>query len=332
MIGTTEVRRLSLALAAVALLGGRAASVAAGAGADDHAPKAAKADIYDPAADADAQIAAAVAKAKRDDSRVLVMFGGNWCGWCHKLHALFKSDPKISHELMYEYVLVMVDTEAPNAEKWHERALAALDEQERAEAVGVPFLAVLDGDGAIVDAQATGPLEEGDHHDPAKVLAYLESQEAAPPAAADVLAEGLERAKSEDKLVFLHFGAPWCGWCHRLEDFMARPEIAEILAVDYVDVKVDTDRMAGGAELLERYRGDRAGGIPWFVLLDADGEAIVDSTGPNGNVGFPVMAEEIDHFVAMLRKAKRRMTAEQIDAVERALRANGEQVRTQLGL
>ena len=180
MIGTTEVRRLSLVLAAVALLGGRAATVAAGDGADDDAPKAAKADIYDPAADADAQIAAAVAKAKRDDSRVLVMFGGNWCGWCHKLHALFRSDQKISHKLMCEYVLVMVDTQAPNAAKWHERALARLDDEERAEAVGVPFLAVIDGDGAIVDAQPTGPLEEGDHHDPAKVLAYLESQEAAP--------------------------------------------------------------------------------------------------------------------------------------------------------
>ena len=113
---------------------------------------------------------------------------------------------------------------------------------------------------------------------------------------------------------------------------MARPEIAELLAVDYVDVKVDTDRMAGGAELLQRYRGDRDGGIPWFVFLDADGEAVVDSTGPDGNVGFPVMPAEIDHFVAMLRKAKRRMTAEQIDAIERALRTDGEQVRARLGL
>ena len=43
------------------------------------------------------------------------MFGGDWCGWCHKLHELFTSDAEIRKILSYEYVLVMVDTEAPGA-------------------------------------------------------------------------------------------------------------------------------------------------------------------------------------------------------------------------
>ena len=45
--------------------------------------------------------------------RVLVMFGGDWCGWCHKLHDLFAYDPAIRELLHEEYVLVMVDTKAP---------------------------------------------------------------------------------------------------------------------------------------------------------------------------------------------------------------------------
>ena len=78
--------------------------------------KPARASIYDVKADASEQIKTATAKARRDGQRVLVMFGGDWCGWCHKLHALFATDPAIRSLLHEEYVLVMVDTKAPNAD------------------------------------------------------------------------------------------------------------------------------------------------------------------------------------------------------------------------
>src|SRR4051812_26614882 len=72
--------------------------------------------IYDAKADAREQVKSAAALARRDARRVLVMFGGDWCGWCHKLHGLFASDPAIRKLLADEYVLVMVDTQAPRAD------------------------------------------------------------------------------------------------------------------------------------------------------------------------------------------------------------------------
>src|SRR3954469_3660648 len=54
--------------------------------------KAAKAAIYDESADARKNIASALAKAKRENQRVLIQWGANWCGWCHMLHDLFASD------------------------------------------------------------------------------------------------------------------------------------------------------------------------------------------------------------------------------------------------
>ena len=45
--------------------------------------------IYDTQADGRTQIDAALKLAKRDHKRVLVMFGANWCGWCHRLHGVF---------------------------------------------------------------------------------------------------------------------------------------------------------------------------------------------------------------------------------------------------
>jgi hypothetical protein len=38
---------------------------------------------------------------------------------------------------------------------------------------GLPVLVVLDAEGKVLTTQDTGKLEEGDHHDPAKVLAFL---------------------------------------------------------------------------------------------------------------------------------------------------------------
>src|SRR5262249_11135398 len=160
----------------------------------------------------------------------------------HKLHGLFESDREIRERLADEYVLAMVDIEAPNADGLLVRAKAALDAEELKKGVGFPFLAVLDGDGKVVTAQRTDPLEVGDHHGPAKVKAFLEKWAAPRAVASKVFEQGLAKASSDDKLVFLHFGAPTCGWCHKLDAFLAREDMAPLIGREFVDVKIDLDR------------------------------------------------------------------------------------------
>jgi hypothetical protein len=121
-------------------------------------------------------------------------------------------------------------------------------------------------------------------------------------------------------MIFLHFGAPWCGWCHRLDDFLANPEVATILGRDYLDVKIDVDRMAHGKEVQARFRPDTKGGIPWFAFLDAKGQTLVTSDGPMGNIGYPAAPQEIDHFLGMLRKSSRRIEPGQIDRLAEMLK------------
>ncbi|HWE40234.1 MAG TPA: thioredoxin family protein [Isosphaeraceae bacterium] len=314
----SRLARLALGLAVVVAFAppGRA-------GAAEDAAKASKDQkekLYDPKADAKVQVAEATAKARRDNTRVLVMFGGDWCGWCHKLHALLKSDPAIRKTMLDEYVLVSVDTKSPNADELLERCKAALSKEELARGVGFPFLAVLDANGKVVKAQQTDPLEDGDHHDPARVRAFLKEW-TAPQADADAkLEKALAEAKSKGKMVFLHFGAPWCGWCHRLDDFLARPDVAEVVGRDFVMLKVDTDRDRGGSALWTRFNPAR-GGIPWFAFLDADGKALTTSDGPRGNIGYPATPEEIAHFLKMLETTHKGITKEQIDALGDKLRA-----------
>src|SRR5262249_32314170 len=108
---------------------------------------ASKPSIYDKSADTAAQLAKSIEKAKQDDKRIVVMLGGDWCGWCHKLHELFTSDAEIRKILSYEYVLVMVDTTAPGAEELLGKCKAALSKEELQKTFGVPFLGVLDASG-----------------------------------------------------------------------------------------------------------------------------------------------------------------------------------------
>jgi thioredoxin-related protein len=275
----------------------------------------ARPNIYDPAADAKAQIAAAVEKAKRENQRLLLMFGGNWCPWCHKLHELFASDKDIAKTLLYEYQLVLVDIGR------RDKNLDILKSYDiDLKKGGVPFLTVLDENGKVLANQETGSLEAGDHHDPEKVGAFLDKWKAQPRDAEKVLADSLSRAKKEEKTVLVHLGAPWCPWCRRLDDFLAQKDIARILQADIIDLKIDVDRMTNGKDVAKRLRKSEEGGIPWMVLLDAEGKAIATSDGPKGNIGYPAEPEEVSHFLGMLKKAGHRISADQIGQVEKTLK------------
>jgi thiol:disulfide interchange protein len=132
----------------------------------DDAPKAARPKIYDEAADGSKQIAEALAAAKKENKRVLLQFGANWCGWCHKLHKLFESDKTIGDKLKSDFVVVLVDVN-----KDHNKDINK--QYGNPTRFGLPVIVVLDVDGKQLTTKNTSELEEGDHHVPEKVLAFL---------------------------------------------------------------------------------------------------------------------------------------------------------------
>ncbi len=289
-----------------------------------------KASIYDKSADVHAQVEKAKEVARHNDKRILVMFGFETCGWCHKLHELFASDENIRKTLSYEYALVMVDINAPGADTLQKTCKAALSPEELQKGVGYPFLSVLDSDGKVLTAQRTDPLEEGDHHNPGRVQEFL-TKWAVPAKDADAVLQGaLARASSEDKRVFLSFGAPWCGWCHKLADWMAQPEVTSILDREFVTVKVDTDRMTHGKDMLTRFRKSDQGGIPWFVILDSAGKPHGTADGPKGNIGYPFAPEEIDHFMTVISKDARRIDADAQNRLRESLKENAARIQKQM--
>ena len=254
------------------------------------------------------RIEQALVAAKRENRRVLLKIGGNWCPWCYKLHDLFHTDKAIQRILSEEYELVLIDNrvDKPVFEKW------------RIKPNGYPYLAVLDLAGKKVTEQETGSLEIGDKHDPNKVKTFLEKWKPVPLDANDVFAAALAQAKKEDKRVFIRVGAPWCGWCRRLDAFLAKPQIETILKKDYVFIKIDQDRMKGAKAVIQRIRKPVEGaGIPWYAFLDKDGRILITSTKPGaGNIGFPSDPNtEIPYFIHMLKTTRSKITDADIEFI-----------------
>jgi thiol:disulfide interchange protein len=123
--------------------------------------------IYDEAADGFEQIKAAVALAKQSNKRVLLQFGAEWCGWCHRLHRLFDTDERIAQKLKTDYIVILIDVNGDHNQAVDEKYGHPMQH-------GLPVIVVLDADGNQLATQDTAELEEGDHHDPEKVMAFLE--------------------------------------------------------------------------------------------------------------------------------------------------------------
>lgn len=143
-----------------------AAGLRLSAGAAESDPKSSHTAIYDEKADGGTQIADALALARKENKRVLLQFGANWCGWCHKLHDLFETDSGIASRLKESYVVVLVDVNKGHNAEIDKRYGTPTHH-------GLPVLVILESDGKMLTTKDTGELEQGDHHDPKKVLAFL---------------------------------------------------------------------------------------------------------------------------------------------------------------
>jgi len=132
--------------------------------------EAAHRQIYDPHADGEQQLAAALAQAQREGKRVLLNLGANWCGDSQAMHRLLRDDPKIARVLSRHYVLVRVDVNRRDGLARNAGLVARFGDPL---ARGIPVLLVLASDGTLLNSDPPERLADSDHEQPTKVLAYL---------------------------------------------------------------------------------------------------------------------------------------------------------------
>ncbi|MCW5942340.1 MAG: thioredoxin family protein [Fimbriimonadaceae bacterium] len=120
---------------------------------------------FDPKRDAAKDIENAIVRAKKENKRIMLDVGGEWCGWCHKLDEFFATNQEAGDLLRKRYVVVKVNFSPENKNE------AVISRYPKIN--GYPHLFVLDKTGKLLHSQDTGELETGDHHDAAKVVPFL---------------------------------------------------------------------------------------------------------------------------------------------------------------
>ena len=122
-------------------------------------------DSYDPNRDPEKDLRAAREQAASSGRRILVVVGGQWCGWCRRLDRFKKETAEVAALWERHFVTLHVNFSQENENT------AFLKRFPRIE--GYPHIFILDKDGRLLHSQETGTLEQGKGYSVEKVTAFL---------------------------------------------------------------------------------------------------------------------------------------------------------------
>jgi thiol:disulfide interchange protein len=108
---------------------------------------------FDPTRNAAADLQTAILKAKKENKRIVLDVGGEWCGWCIHMDKFFAAHADLTKLRDANYVWVKVNMSEENENKEFLAQYPA--------AAGYPHLYVLEKDGKLIQSQNTSALEEG---------------------------------------------------------------------------------------------------------------------------------------------------------------------------
>jgi thiol:disulfide interchange protein len=111
-------------------------------------------------------IAAGLAKARREHKRVILDFGGDWCGDCQVLDIYFHQPP---NQMLLEKNFVLVHVWIGQMD----RNIDVAAKYGVPISKGVPALAVLSPTGKVLYSQATGQFADMRHLDPGSLTEFL---------------------------------------------------------------------------------------------------------------------------------------------------------------
>jgi hypothetical protein len=125
------------------------------------APFAPSAEAYDPKVDAQLDIERAKLEAERTNRKVLLIAGGDWCGWCHMLEQTFQLSVPVRELRDRNFVVVHVNISEENDNTCALRAYP--------KATGYPFVYVINPSGKLLATSDSREWESPYGYDPVKI-------------------------------------------------------------------------------------------------------------------------------------------------------------------
>lgn len=125
--------------------------------------------VYNPEANAKADVKKAIEIANKNGKHVFLQIGGNWCPWCIKFHNFIESNTEINTYLKENFEVVKVNYDRNNKQ---EELMAKLQFPQR---FGFPVFVILDSEGNRIHTQNSGFLEKDKNYDNKVVLRFLQN-------------------------------------------------------------------------------------------------------------------------------------------------------------
>lgn len=124
---------------------------------------------YHPEADAQKDINALIAKAKKEKKNIIIQAGGNWCVWCLRFNDFIHQNKTIAKLLdtNYLYYHLNYSPENENVAVFNKYA------PNKGKEFGYPFFIVMNSQGEVLNVRESGNLEQGKGYDEAKVLEFF---------------------------------------------------------------------------------------------------------------------------------------------------------------
>src|SRR5579884_1211951 len=124
--------------------------------------------------------------------------------------------------------------------------------------------------------------------------------------------EAFDKARAEDKPIFLSVGYSTCHWCHVMEhESFESPDIAEVLNRHFVPVKVDREERPDVDHMYMTFvqASTGSGGWPMSVFLTPDLKPFFGGTyfPPDNRYGRPGFAAVLDHLANAWRNDRARI-------------------------
>lgn len=285
--------------------------------------------LYDEKADAAADIQRAREVAKKDNRRVLVMWGENKCEFCAYLNELLTTDARLKQLIETEYVWVKVDIgkfdkNIALARRYNTPVDDPGDLQVGRQAFGAPALTIIDANNdQAISAAGGNQMVAKPMMPPSKVfdadfiLTMLSGGRANPEVATLLMMEAQQKAKSTDKAVLTYFHIYGSESAAFWDKVVADAQAAEVLAKAFVPRKIDVERHVAGQSLLRRLKGSAAASPPWMTVVGADGKPL--AVAGDGLAFDPTAAESAVKWLADASGGKLNETDQRVllDAINR---------------